>query len=502
MKILNADQVREADAYTISHEPIKSIDLMERAAVKCFNWIINRFPANGSFMIFCGNGNNGGDGLAIARLLYLNGKNVVVYVSGDVQNYSTDFNINHKRLIELKSLKIKTIASAGDFPDIKTGTVIIDAIFGTGLNRIVEGNFAQWIDQINAAPAKVISIDIPSGLFPDKAFSNKTIKATNTLTFQFPKLSFFFPENSRNTGTVHILDIGLHNDFIDAASVKNFLLEAIDIRKMYKVRNPNTHKGNYGHALVIAGSYGKIGAAVLTSKACIRTGAGLVTAFLPKCGYQVMQTSTPEIMVMTDEAEKNISILPDITRYNVIGVGPGIGTSEETARVIKLLIQNFRAPMVFDADAINILSENKTWLSFVPHGSILTPHPGEFERLVGKWSDGFERQALQLAFSKKYNCYVVLKDHYTCISCPDGTSYFNATGNAGMATAGSGDVLTGMLTGLIAQGYAPRDAALTGVYLHGLSGDLAAEKRSMESIIASDIIENIGYAFLQIANHS
>ena len=497
LKIISAEQIRQADEYTISHEPVTSIDLMERAAAKCVDWIINA-DFSSPFKIFCGTGNNGGDGLAIARMLYLKGKQVEVYIIEANGNYSADCKINLDRYQQLKSSAFHLIHSENDFPLLSHQEIIIDALFGTGLNRKTEGIFAALIHHINQHARGVLSIDMPSGLFADVPNDKEQaiIKATFTLTFQLPKLVFLFPENGIYTGSVHVLDIGLSKDFIDKTVTKNFFLEEQDINQLRKKRFAVTHKGNYGHALIIAGSYGKIGAAVLSAKACIRTGAGLVTALIPSCGYRILQTAVPEVMVITSESEKFISKLPDIAKYNSIAIGPGIGTDLETANVIKMLIQNCSVPIVFDADAINLLSENKTWLAFIPKGSIFTPHPGEFERMVGKWTDGFERQQLQLEFSKKYSCYVVLKDHYTCISSPDGICYFNSTGNPGMATAGSGDVLTGMITGLLAQGYSPRNATIIGVYIHGWAGDSAALEKSMESMIASDIIENIGNAFL------
>ena len=502
LKIFSVTQIKQADAFTISHEPISGIDLMERAAKKCADWIINTVSPSTPVKIFCGTGNNGGDGLAIARILYLSGKNVSVYVFNDEEKFTPECKINFDRFNKIKSGNLNIIRTDDDFPVISGGEIIIDALLGTGLNRKAEGLFELLIKHINLHADFIISIDIPSGLLPDTANGKEhaIIKATHTLTFQFPKLSFFFPENGMFTGKVHVLDIGLSNVFIGETATKHFLLEIKDIKKLRKKRSDFSHKGNYGHALIIAGSYGKMGAAVLSARACIRTGAGLVTAHIPTCGHTIMQSAVPEVMVLTDESADAISKLTDISKYNSIAIGPGIGIAEETGRAIKFLIQNCSVPIVFDADAINLLSENKTWLAFLPHGCIFTPHPGEFARLVGKWSDGFERHQWQTEFSKKYHCYLVLKDHYTCISCPDGSSYFNSTGNPGMATAGSGDVLTGMIAGLLAQGYMPRDAAIMGVYLHGMAGDIAAEQNSMESMIASDIIQNIGTSFLALDN--
>ena len=501
IKIFSAEQIREADAYTISHDSIKSIDLMERAATCCTEWISDSRLMADHFHIFCGTGNNGGDGLAIARLLYIKAKKVTAYIFDDEQHYSPDFRFNFSLLKEIKSVDIIIIRSTNDFPAFMEKNVVIDALLGTGINRMTEGLHAELIKFINRTSHDTISIDTPSGLFADKT-TEKThaiIQASDTLTFQFPKRSFFIPENSIYTGRWHLLEIGLNQNFINETKTMNFLVEEKDIRSLRKKRTSFSHKGNFGHALIVAGSYGKIGAAVLSAKACIKTGAGLVTAAIPNCGTTIMQTAIPEVMVSTDESEKVVPQVRDFNLYSSIGIGPGIGKTEEASRVLKSLIQNYTFPIVLDADALNLLSENKTWLSFLPIGCILTPHLGEFSRLAGNWSDSFECHQLQLDFSKKYRCYVVLKGHYTCITCPDGSSYFNPTGNPGMATAGSGDVLTGMLTALLSMGYSPRDAAIFGVYLHGLAGDMAARKNSQESMIASDIIEHIGIAYMMIS---
>jgi hydroxyethylthiazole kinase-like uncharacterized protein yjeF len=287
------------------------------------------------------------------------------------------------------------------------------------------------------------------------------------------------------------LDIGLHKEMINRISSSYNYVTFSDIKQLYTPRQKFSHKGTYGHALLVAGSYGKMGAAVLSSRACLRTGVGLLTVHVPACGYEIIQTSIPEAMVSVDSEQKYISDNIHLDRYNVVGIGPGIGMEKQTQNILKVLIQNSRGPMVIDADAINILSENKTWLSFLPQGSILTPHPKEFERMVAMALSPEDRLKEQINFSREYNVYVVLKGAQTSISCPDGTVYFNSTGNPGMATAGSGDVLTGIVTSLLAQGYQAKDAAILGVYLHGFAGDVAAAKHSKESMIASDIIDCI-----------
>lgn len=502
MKILNVAQIREADAYTIANEPIASIDLMERAAAKCSAWLIQHYGRSKNYKVFCGTGNNGGDGLVIARLLTEKNISVETFVVRFSENCSDDFTINFQRLSKIKKIKVSDIKTAEEISSIDKNDIIVDAIFGSGLSKAISGGIvSEVIDAINKSKAEVLAVDIPSGLFGENNSENngKIIQASQTLTFQVPKLSFFYARNEKYVGKWHVLPIGLHPKFIEQTDVKNYFVEEEDCHALIKTRKKFSHKGNYGHALLVCGSYGKIGAAVLSARACIKSGAGLVTSHIPKCAYIIMQSSMPEIMCSIDAEENIISDTVDIKPYNAVGVGPGIGNDEKTQKSLKLLIQNCSFPVVFDADAINILAENKTWLSFVSKNSIFTPHPKEFERIAGKSSDESERQKLQTEFSKKYGVYVILKGAYTCISTPAGDCYFNSTGNPGMATGGSGDVLTGIITGLLAQGYTSFEASLLGVYIHGLAGDLAAKRYGYEATTASEIINMLGKAFLKLS---
>ena len=498
MKILSVDKIRKADAYTIEHEPIQSIDLMERAATQLFNWIIKRVDKTHAFKVFVGPGNNGGDGLALSRMLAEADNSVNVYIIRYTDKTSTDFQVNFDRAVKLEKILISDIKQTADFPEIDEEDVIIDAIFGSGLTRPVTGFVGDVITLINKTAAIKVAIDAPSGLFSDESSLHSDgaiLRADYTLSFQFPKLAFMMPENDAFVGRWHILDIGLHHEYINSVPTDNFYTITEDVDPLIKNRSKFSHKGTFGHALLIAGSYGKIGAAVLASEACLRSGVGLLHVHIPKVGYQIMQTALPEAMISLDRYENYFSEVPDLTMYNTVGIGPGLGMEHQTQMALKLLIQEFNAPMVFDADALNILSENPTWLSFLPAGSILTPHPKEFERLTGKWEDDFEKLHKQRDFAKRYNIYLVLKGAHTSICTPDGKCYFNSTGNPGMATAGSGDVLTGIITGLLAQGYTPGQAAVLGVYLHGLAGDKAANKLGQEAMIAGDMVNKLGKAF-------
>ncbi len=504
MKILSSDQIREADNYTIVHEPIASIDLMERAAMVCRDWLISSSPFREQKVVhvFCGLGNNGGDGLAIARLLSEKKYAVCVYILRYSNKCSDDFKTNESRIRKSPGITILDIHSEKDLEKIIISMgIVIDAVFGSGLNRPVGGLAAEGINFINKIALPVIALDIPSGLSasPTQDTGKFCVRATHTLSFQVPKLSFMFPGDYKYIGDFTVLEIGLDPKFLEGLETVNYFTTLSEIKKIRKPRGKFSHKGTYGHALMIAGSYGKIGASILASKACVKSGTGLLTVHLPKCGYNILQTTLPEAMVSVDSGDWQVSILPVIEKYNAIGIGPGLGNDKQTQNVLKLLIQNAKSPLVLDADALNILSENKTWLSFLPANTILTPHPKEFDRLAGVSDNDYERYVQLRDFAFKFSVYVVLKGAHTAIACPDGLVYFNSTGNPGMAKGGSGDVLTGIITGLLAQGYSPKESAIFGVYWHGLAGDIASELCSQQTMTALDIIGNMGRAYKTIS---
>ncbi len=509
MKILSADEIRLWDQYTIQHEPITSIDLMERAAEKCVEWLEENGYVENQFSIFCGKGNNGGDGLAIARLLATKVYPVTVNILEAGHKGTEDFQENLERLHQYPGVDIRFIQTEENFHVLKSDEIIIDTLFGSGLNRSIEGLTAKLVEHINQSECEIISIDIPSGLFTDRSSKGNTIiKAMHTLSFQCYKPAFLVAENAECIGDVHILDIGLYKDFINTIHSPYELVDDTIIHSIYKPRNRFAHKGNFGHALLVAGSYGKIGAAVLSSKACLKSGVGLLTCHIPKCGYDILQSTVPEAMGTTDfNSSFNTKIDDDLNNYEAIGVGPGIGTAAETKMMLREIFSTHRKPVILDADAINIIASQKDLFKLIPPGSIITPHPKEFERLFGEslpagkaGVNDFDRIELALQKAKELNCVIVLKGHYTLIATADGNGFFNSTGNAGMATAGSGDVLTGILTGLLAQGYNSVETAILGVYLHGLAGDFAAKEFSMEAMVAGDIIGALGTAFLSITN--
>lgn len=487
MKIHSAKDLKHLDEITIKTQTISSWQLMERAASVLFSAIQEDFDiADTHFSILCGHGNNGGDGLALARMLYQAGSEVNTYLINS-QNYSEDNLENQKRLhyLQNNTLDFKKL------PVFKKDTVIIDALFGYGLSRPLDLGWLNLIQLINDSSLKIISVDMPSGLLADQSTPKNSpiIKADTVYTFQCPKLALLQPENAEFVKSFKILNIGLE----DATDSKNHYLTPAFIKSVLKTPGRFSHKGTFGHALIIGGSYGKIGAPLLSAKAALKTGCGLVTAYIPKCGYVPFQTAFPEAMVITDSSEENISDLTlAISPYDAIGIGIGLGQSEETKKAFqRFLNQKSLPPLVIDADGLNLISQNTDLLAALPNNTILTPHPKELQRLIGSWKDDFEKLELAKSFAAALNTILLIKGANTAVILPDGTVYYNSTGNYGMATGGSGDVLTGIITSLLAQSYSAEHAALIGVYLHGLAGDYAAQKIHSKSIIASNIIEHI-----------
>jgi len=496
MEILSAEQIRAWDAYTMEHEPIASIDLMERAAASCLRWLEAHGYFERNFSIFCGKGNNGGDGLALARMLAELDCPVTVHILEFGHLGTEDFQVNLARL-HATPVEVVYIQGPEHFYPIQSDNVVIDALFGSGLNRKLEGVTRQLVQHINELGNEIISIDIPSGLFVSSTSKGNTVvRATHTLSFQCYKPAFLMPENAGAVGDVHILDIGLHPDYLRQLAAESEMLDAAIIGAIFRPRRQFAHKGNFGHAFLVAGSFGKMGAAVLAARACLRAGAGLLTCHVPGCGYTILQTTLPEAMLQVDPDERLHTSLPgELDKYSVMGIGPGIGTDARTASFLKDLLSRYHKPVVADADALNILSSNPGLLAGFPPYSIITPHPKEFERLFGTSSDDFARLEKAREKARQHQIIIVLKGHYTFVAMPGGKGYFNSTGNAGMAKGGSGDVLTGILTALLAQGYSPGEAALLGVYLHGLAGDCAAERWSQEAMLPSDLADNLGNAF-------
>jgi NAD(P)H-hydrate epimerase len=467
---------------------------MERACRAFITWITERFHALSKVGIVCGTGNNGGDGLGIARMLKEWGYSVNVWVVRGPMKESEDFKINLERLSG-KGVAVYDITTASDKGLFTSCDVLIDAILGSGLSRKPEGIYAQVINCFNQADATKVAVDIPSGLMADQHSEEPVARVQYTVSFQLPKLAFLLPGNYQYTGEWTLVDINLNRNFIKDAVTDRFLVTQKDIKRLVKPRSRFDHKGTFGHAMLVTGSFGKMGAAVLSARAALRSGPGLVSVHVPRCGYEIMQTSVPEAMVQVDNSDSYFTAIEMIEGYNVLGIGPGLGMHEQTVKALITLLQRSAKPVVIDADGLNILSMQANKTEIVPSGSILTPHVKEFKRLVGEWANDYERLDKQKAFAAELKSVVLVKGAYTTIATPDGKLYFNETGNPGMATGGTGDVLTGILTGLMAQGYSAVDAALIGVYVHGLAGDLAAAEKGMISLVASDLIDHLPAAF-------
>jgi len=500
MKIFSAEQVREIDAFTIKHEPINSIDLMERAAIRLVGWYVRHYHTDRKVVMFAGPGNNGGDALAMARMLADRQFRVECYLLR-FGTLAEDCEKNLHRLKEQGEVKLLELDEKETLPRLDPADIVVDGIFGSGLSRKVSGLPARAIKHINEQAGTVIAIDIPSGLFGEDNSHNNydhVIRASYTLTFQFPFLSFFFDLHEQQVGKWRVHDIKLHPRAIEEAKTNYSTLELEKIRALLPRREKFANKGSFGHALMISGSYGMMGAALLAGESCLRSGAGLVTLHVPKFGYSIVQTAFPEAIVSLDQSDILFSEPPDLDPYSAIGIGPGLGTKPNSGKGLKMLLERTGVPLVIDADGLNILSQHPEWYELLPEGTILTPHPKEFDRMAGESSSSWERHLKQKEFSKRYKVVVVLKGAHTGIASPDGKYWFNSTGNPGMATGGSGDVLTGLICGLLAQGVSPQDAALAGVYLHGLAGDLAAEASSEEALIAGDMILYLGEAFREI----
>ena len=500
MKLFTTKQIAEIDKYTIENEPIADIDLMERAALQITHWLIKKFTTEQKMVFFVGPGNNGGDALAVARQLADFDYKSEVYLFDFGKELKGSPAMNWQRLEEQGKVKLARMNSANDFPKLNATDIILDGLFGSGLSRPLEGFPADVAHKINQSKNNVVAIDIPSGLMGEDNSENiqeNIVQANFTLTLQFPKISFLFTENEKYTGKWEVLPIGLHPDGIAKVPSDFSFTEKKDIQHLLVSRSKFAHKGTYGHALLIAGSYGKMGAAVLASKGCLRAGVGLVTTHVPRLGYSVIQTALPEAMVSIDQHDSMFTEFPDLSPFSAIGVGPGLDKKYNSRKAFCELLEKAKVPLVVDADGLNILSENKEWLEKLPENSILTPHPGEFRRLVGESANSYERLQKQLEFAKNYKVVVVLKGAFTSVATPQGKLHFNSTGNPGMATAGSGDTLTGIILGLLSQGFSSEDAAVLGVYLHGLAADLAVEQISENALIAGDIADFLGKAFLE-----
>lgn len=502
MKILSCAQQKEADAYTIANEEISSIDLMEKAASQITDEVSKRWDTSHRIVVFAGAGNNGGDAVAVARMLHQRNYDIELFLFNIKNALSEECVTNIQRLqsVGFPQDKYHEVTKNFNPPQLSADDVVIDGLFGVGLREPLSGGFASVVNYINASPCTVVSIDLPSGLMGEDNSRNQRaniIRADLTLSIQLPKLSFFFPENEDIVGEWKVLDIGISSAFINSekADTPYFLTEEKDIQGMIKPRHKFAHKGDFGHGILIAGSYGMAGAAILASKACLKSGIGLLTVHTPVCNHQLLQTTVPEAIVRDDTSERSFTTTEDLDLYQAMGIGPGIGQEEETALATIEQLCDCYIPAVIDADALNILSSNRNILKKLAQRSILTPHIGELERIIGRCSNHFERLTKAQELATYLQCYIVVKGAYSTVVTPERKFYINTTGNPGMATAGSGDVLTGIILSLLAQGYPPEEASRMGVYVHGLAGDIGAQRYGEISLTATNIIESLPEAW-------
>lgn len=484
MKIFTGKQIQEADRYTIENEPISSIDLMERASNRIAEWILNNIGKDHPLLFLIGKGNNGGDGLAVARMLFHSGYNCSIYQVFDKEQLSEECKYNLERLPS----DIRYI----DLDSITPETILIDSLLGTGVKGELREPLVSIIEAVNKLSNKVISIDLPSGMISEYGNEKQKIIRTDiTLTLQFPKLAMLLPEAGEYCGKIEILPIGLSQEYIANTETPYRYITDDFIKSIILKRNKFAHKGTYGHALLICGSKGMAGAAVLSTGGALRSGCGLVTTHIPAEERYALNMTHPSALLSLDE-EVCFSHLPaDISKYSSIGIGCGLGQANETVDAFKQLLNIVYKPIVIDADALNIIAKHYKLRQRIPVGSILTPHPKELERLIGEWSDENEKIERVKKLAANLQSTIVVKGAHTMICLPDGSCYFNSTGNSSMAKGGSGDVLTGYITGLLARGYSSEHAAILGVYMHGRAGDKAALKYGMESMNSKDLVDEL-----------
>ncbi len=505
MLVLTGKQFRELDAYTIEHEPVASVDLMERAAMALAERVSKRWPSPREIFVFSGSGGNGGDGLAMARLLSQRGYEVSAWLFNTKGHLNPDCETNKLRLADLPQVRFTEVSQGFDFPHIPEEAVVIDALFGTGLNSPLSGGFAQLVRKINALASTVVSIDVPSGLMCEDNGQNDpsaVVQATLTLSIQIPKLAFLLPDMGDKAGEWELVDIGLSTECLERMPTPYSIMSQERLRLLLHPRPAFAHKGTMGHALLVGGSRGMAGAAVLASKACIRSGVGKVSVLTSGASHSVLQIAVPEaVMALAAGSGDDMPTSPpDLSPFNAIGIGPGLGTTGAAASLLRACLSRSKRPMVIDADALNLIGSRSELLHLIPRDSILTPHPKELERIVGTCSSAYERLTLAMELAARLHVHVVLKGHFTAVCDPQGTAHFCPTGNSGMATAGSGDVLTGIITSLLAQGYPPADAARLGTWLHGMAGDCATRHLEPECMVAGDIVSHLPEAFRNLKN--
>ena len=502
MKIFTNDEIRQIDKYTIEVKGVSSMELINRVAEAVVSEIVSRWRPSKTVAVFAGPGNNGADALAVAALLSAHGFRQSVYLFNIGGNsLSPECRMCRDNLAGAENLTLVEVTNKFNMPELNKQMLIIDGLFGSGLKEPLQEGFAYLVQRINEAEATVVSIDIPSGLRSDSNLrieNRNVIHATLTLAIQYPRPAFFLADNAELIGEWRILDIGLNHDIEDNLGSQYYLVEPADVTRYLRPRPRFATKNDFGSAIIYAGSYGMMGAAVLAARGALRAGAGKVTVESPKCGYNVLQTSVPEALYHNNSGDLNINAIHPLQRYNAIAVGPGIGTNEATITALEEFLASNRTPVILDADALNCIALKPKLLTHIPELSIITPHVGEFDRLFGTQPSSEARLLKAIEMARYYHIMIILKGHYTAIVRPDGNVYFNSTGTPAMATAGSGDVLTGILTGFIAQGFKSEIAAIVAVLIHGLAGEIAAKEHGDYGVTAGDIADNIGRAIKMV----
>jgi NAD(P)H-hydrate epimerase len=491
LPLLTAEQIRRADAHTIANQPVSSIDLMERASKAFVGWFVNHFPdKTQGIAVYCGTGNNGGDGLAIARILFDHGyTDLNVKIARYSEKTTKDFDINLDRL-KKSSISIAELLPGAEFNE-ETATVIIDALLGSGLNKPLKGDYEKLAKFINSLSATAVAVDIPTGFFADGEIppDATVIKADIVITFQQPKINFLLPESAPHIDCWRAVNIGLDEKFIQSLNSPYQFIEEKDAKDIIKPRKHFSNKGTYGHAFIIAGEPQTMGAALLSAASCLFAGAGLTTACIPKSGLIALNSSHPEIMAVVREESTPRQIEWD--KYNAVGIGPGLGKNRDALKLLTDAIEYFKKPIVVDADGLNLLAENRELLEKLPAGSVLTPHMKEFDRLFGEHCNWWQRMQTAIAKAAQLNINIVLKNDYTLTITRSGVVYFNSTSNPAMATGGMGDVLTGIITSLLVQKYSPEEACILGVYIHGKAGDELALPNRANVVMPTQIIQRL-----------
>ena len=487
LPLLTSPQIREADAYTIANEPISSVDLMERASKAFVGWFCNHFQEKKkAITVYCGTGNNGGDGLAIARMLTDHQyKNINVVVARFSNKASDDFNVNFKRL-QSTGITLKEVKPGESLPD-ENSPIIIDALLGTGLNKPLEGDYKKLVTYINSLKSTIVSVDVPTGFLSEGEMPADAIvlKANLVITFQQPKINFLLPDSAPYVDCWEAVNIGIDEKFVRSLNSPYQAVEEKDIRQLLKPRHRFSNKGTYGHALIIAGKDETMGAALLSAVACAYAGAGLTTACVPKSGLTALNNNMPELMAVIRTGAEMPAIEWD--KFSSIGIGPGLGKQDDAMALLANVLANYEKPIVVDADALNLLAAHKELWAELPENSILTPHMKEFDRLFGEHSNWWARIQTGILKAREHKIYILLKNDYTITITPQGTVYFNTTGNPAMATGGMGDVLTGIITSLLAQKYTPKEACLIGAYIHGKAGDELARPNRLNVVMPAQL---------------